>query len=34
MNEGFAHLDVVTAEDGLDNDDVAPLAAFPKRNVR
>ena len=34
MNEGFAHLDVVTAEDGPDNHVLAPLAAFLERNVQ
>jgi pimeloyl-ACP methyl ester carboxylesterase len=34
MNEGFAHLDIVTAEDNADNNVLAPLAAFLKRNVR
>jgi hypothetical protein len=34
MNEGFAHLDVVTAEDGPDNNVLGPLTAFLKRNVQ
>jgi hypothetical protein len=34
MSEGFAHLDVVTAEDGPDNNVLAPLAAFLERNVQ
>jgi pimeloyl-ACP methyl ester carboxylesterase len=34
MSEGFAHLDVVTAEDTPDNNVLAPLAAFVKRNVQ
>jgi pimeloyl-ACP methyl ester carboxylesterase len=34
MNEGFAHLDVVTAEDTPDNNVLAPLAAFLKRNLQ
>jgi pimeloyl-ACP methyl ester carboxylesterase len=34
MNEGFAHLDVVTAEDNADNNVLAPLAAFIARNVQ
>jgi pimeloyl-ACP methyl ester carboxylesterase len=34
MNEGFAHLDVVTAEDNADNNVLAPLAAFIKRNTQ
>jgi hypothetical protein len=33
MSEGFAHLDVLTAEDNADNNVVAPLAAFLARNV-
>jgi pimeloyl-ACP methyl ester carboxylesterase len=34
MNEGFAHLDVVTAEDTPDNNVLGPLAAFLKRNLQ
>jgi pimeloyl-ACP methyl ester carboxylesterase len=34
MSEGFAHLDIVTAEDNPDNNVLAPLAAFLKRNVQ
>jgi hypothetical protein len=33
MSEGFAHLDVLTAEDNADNNVVAPLAAFLVRNM-
>ena len=33
MSEGFAHLDVLTAEDNDDNNVLAPLAAFVVRNV-
>jgi pimeloyl-ACP methyl ester carboxylesterase len=33
MSEGFAHLDVLTAEDNADNNVLAPLAAFLVRNV-
>jgi carboxylesterase type B len=33
MNEGFAHLDVVTAEDNADNHVVGPLADFIARNA-
>jgi hypothetical protein len=33
VNEGFAHLDVLTAEDNADNHVVGPLAAFLARNV-
>ncbi len=33
VSEGFAHLDVVTAEDGPDNN-VIGLAAFLKRNTQ
>ena len=32
--EGFAHIDVVAAEDDTDNPVVAALAAFMARNVR
>jgi pimeloyl-ACP methyl ester carboxylesterase len=32
MNEGFAHVDVLTAEDNTDNNVVAPLAEFLLRN--
>jgi pimeloyl-ACP methyl ester carboxylesterase len=34
MAEGFAHLDVVTAEDGPDNPIPAALVAFLKRNIQ
>ncbi len=34
MNEGFAHLDVVTAEDNAANNVLAPLAAFLARNLQ
>jgi len=34
MNEGFAHVDVLTAEDNADNNVLAPLAAFIARNVQ
>ena len=33
VNEGFAHLDVVTAEDNADNHVVGPLADFLARNA-
>jgi hypothetical protein len=33
MSEGFAHLDVVTAEDDADNNVVGPLADFLARNA-
>jgi pimeloyl-ACP methyl ester carboxylesterase len=33
MNEGFAHLDVVTAEDNADNNVIGPLADFIARNA-
>jgi hypothetical protein len=34
ISEGFAHLDVVTAEDTPDNNVLTPLTAFLKRNVQ
>lgn len=34
MNEGFAHLDVLTAEDGADNNVIGPLSDFIDRNVQ
>ncbi len=34
MNEGFAHVDVLTAEDTPDNNVLAPLTAFLQRNVQ
>ena len=34
VNEGFAHLDVLTAEDGPDNNVVGPLSDFIARNVQ
>ena len=34
MAEGFAHVDVVTAEDNADNPIPAAVVAFLKRNVR
>jgi hypothetical protein len=34
VSEGFAHLDVVTAEDGPANQVIGPLAAFLKRNMQ
>ena len=34
ISEGFAHLDIVTAEDNADNNVLAPLAAFLERNVQ
>ena len=34
VSEGFAHVDVVTAEDGPDNNVIGPLAAFLKRNAQ
>ena len=34
MSEGFAHLDVVTAEDTSDNNVLGPLSAFLQRNVQ
>ncbi len=33
ISEGFAHLDVITAEDNADNNVLAPLAAFLARNA-
>lgn len=33
ISEGFAHLDVITAEDNTDNNVLAPLAAFLARNA-
>jgi len=33
LSEGFAHLDVVTAEDNDDNNVLAPLTAFLVRNI-
>ena len=34
MAEGFAHLDVVTAEDDADNPVPAALLAFLQRNIQ
>jgi pimeloyl-ACP methyl ester carboxylesterase len=34
MNEGFAHLDVLTAEDNADNNVLEPLTQFIDRNVQ
>jgi len=34
VNEGFAHLDVLTAEDNADNHVVGPLSDFIARNLR
>lgn len=34
VSEGYAHLDVVTAEDGPTNNVIGPLAAFLKRNTQ
>ena len=35
VSEGYAHLDVVTAEDdGVTNNVIPPLAAFLKRNTQ
>ncbi len=34
MNEGFAHVDVLTAEDDANNNVLAPLSAFLARNVQ
>ncbi len=34
MAEGFAHLDVVTAEDNADNPIPAALLAFLQRNIQ
>ena len=34
VNEGFAHLDVLTAEDDADNHVVGPLSDFIARNLR
>jgi pimeloyl-ACP methyl ester carboxylesterase len=34
VNEGFAHLDVLTAEDNAENHVVAPLSDFIARNLR
>jgi pimeloyl-ACP methyl ester carboxylesterase len=33
MSEGFAHLDILTAEDNADSNVIVPLAAFLVRNV-
>jgi pimeloyl-ACP methyl ester carboxylesterase len=33
MSEGFAHLDILTAEDNADNNVIAPLTAFIVRNT-
>jgi hypothetical protein len=34
VNAGFAHLDVLTAEDNANNRVVAPLADFIARNIQ
>jgi pimeloyl-ACP methyl ester carboxylesterase len=34
VNEGFAHLDVLTAEDNADNNVVGPLSDFIDRNIQ
>jgi hypothetical protein len=34
MNEGFAHLDVLTAEDDANNHVVGPLSDFLARNIQ
>lgn len=34
ITEGVAHVDVLTAEDNVDNNVVAPLTAFIGRNVQ
>ena len=34
ISEGFAHVDVTTAEDNADNNVLAPLAAFLARNIQ
>jgi hypothetical protein len=34
MNGGFAHLDIVTGQDGPSSNVVKPLVAFIKRNVQ
>jgi len=34
INEGFAHVDVLTAEDDVNNNVLAPLSAFIDRNVQ
>jgi len=34
VNEGFAHVDVLTAEDGPDNNVIGPLEAFLLRNAQ
>ena len=34
MNEGFAHLDVLTAEDDANNNVVGPLSDFLARNIQ
>jgi pimeloyl-ACP methyl ester carboxylesterase len=34
MNEGHAHVDVLTAEEGPDNNVIGPLGAFLRRNVQ
>jgi pimeloyl-ACP methyl ester carboxylesterase len=34
ISEGFAHVDVTTAEDGPDNNVIGPLAAFLARNAQ
>ena len=33
ISEGFSHVDILTAEDGPDNNVIAPLAAFLARNT-
>jgi hypothetical protein len=34
MSEGFSHVDIVSAEDGPDNDVIGPLSDFLDRNVQ
>jgi hypothetical protein len=34
VNQGFAHLDVLTAEDNADNNVVGPLSDFIARNIQ
>ena len=34
MSEGYAHVDIVTAEDDADNQVVGPLLEFIERNLQ
>ena len=34
MSEGFSHVDIVTAEDGADNNVIGPLLDFIVRNLQ